>query len=218
VIPDKLRIYTVAELESMAETFLKESIGVVTMPIDVELLIESRDDADLDYFPGLKPNHGVLGAVFFDLDTQRFLVVVDDGLADSDSQRNRYRMTVAEELAHLVLHGDVIRQMSDVDDFRTLQSHPDWKKIEANARRFAAAVLMPGSVLLVEANAVYSKLVKTAGYNDLDAIQKYLKNLLASRFEVSPESMGYRLNEWPMRIMAKVEVSMDARLAYLIDS
>ncbi len=218
MIPANLPVYPVAELERKAESFLKAAVGNIAIPIDVEFLVESRDDADLDFYPGLKPNHGVLGAVFLDLETRRFLVVVDDKLADDASQRNRYRMTVAEELAHLVLHGDIIRQMSDVDDFKRLQNHRDWNKIEGNARRFAAAILMPGSVLTVEANAVYAELVKVAGYDNFDAIQKFLTTRLADRFKVSFQTMGIRLKEWPMKIMEKVKASMDARLDYLVDS
>lgn len=217
MIPEKLPKFSVKQLEQMAASFLKSAVGSITIPVDIELLVESRDDAELDYFPGLSPNHGVLGAVFFDLDTKRFLVVIDDRLADNDVQRSRYRMTVAEELAHIVLHGDVIRQMTDVNDFKRLQNHRDWKDIEGNARRFAAAVLMPGSILQVEANAIYAELVKAVGFGNLDAIQKWLTTRLASRFEVSFQTMRIRLNEWPMKIMAKVEASMDARLEYLVD-
>lgn len=215
MIPTKLPTYKPAELEQKAESFLKNALGEIEIPVDVDLLIELRGDADLDYWPGLKPNHSVLGAVFIDADTQRSLVVIDEGLADNESQRNRYRMTVAEELGHLVLHGNVIRQLSDVNDFRQLQRHPQWNEIERNAKRFAAAVLMPGSVLLTEANAVYRLLVKHAGYGNFAVVQKYLKNQLASRFEVSPETMGYRLDEWPMKINTKVESAMQAGLDYL---
>jgi Zn-dependent peptidase ImmA (M78 family) len=115
----------------------------------------------------------VLGAVFLNSDTRRFLVVIDQRLADNDAQRSRYRMTVAEELAHLILHGEIIRRLNDVGEFQQLQRHAQWNDLERNAKRFAAAVLMPGSVLLEEANVVYSGLVKVAGYGNIDVIQKY---------------------------------------------
>jgi len=216
VLPAKLPSYTVAQLERLAESLLRDSFGDhMAVPVDVEFLLESRDDVDFDFWPGLSANHQTVGAVFFDLDQQRFLVVIDEALADDEPRRNFYRMTVAEELGHVVLHGDIIRRLESIDDFRLLHRHGQWEEIERNAKRFAAAVLMPGSVLVQESNKVYGELVKHAGFGNVEVIQKYLRNQLAKRFEVSPQSMGYRLNEWPMKINAKVEAAMAAQLDYL---
>jgi hypothetical protein len=54
VIPATLPIFSVAELEKKAEAFLRSAVGEILIPVDVDLLIESRADADLDYWPGLQ--------------------------------------------------------------------------------------------------------------------------------------------------------------------
>ena len=64
MIPATLPTYTVAQLETKAESLLKEYFGDAEFPVDVDLLVELRDNTELDYWPGLQKNHGVLGAVF----------------------------------------------------------------------------------------------------------------------------------------------------------
>ena len=216
MIPEQLPNYAVKELEREATEFLRKALPQgVQIPIDVDFLLETREGVDLDYWPKLEANHGVVGAVLRDLDSDCFLVYVDEDLADADHRRNFYRMTVAEELAHVVLHAEVIKQVVTIDDFRQLQQHKMWYQAERNAKRFAAALLMPPEELLRKSNRIYSELVRTAGYGYVEAIKKYLCSRAAQLFEVSPKTMSFRLGEWPMRVNKKVEEAMDARLETL---
>lgn len=215
-MPPPFRQFAVPHLENKAEKLLREQFGDgYALPIDPELILEKIEDVDLDYWPRLAANHGIDGAVFFDVDDRTIRVFIDDVLADSERLKNRYRMTVAEELAHVLLHGDVIRGISSIDDFREIQRRPDWPDIERDAKRFAAAILMPGSRVTKEANRWYAQLVQVAGFNDIEVIQKYLRNRLATDFAVSTETMHIRLREWPMRIYDRVESAMNARLDFL---
>jgi Zn-dependent peptidase ImmA (M78 family) len=143
-------------------------------------------------------------------------VFVDEDLADSDYRRNFYRTTVAEELAHVVLHREVIEQVTSVEDFCRLQSHKEWYVCERNAKRLAAAVLMPPQELLGESNRIYRQLVQAVGYANLEAVEKHLCAQLSKRFEVSPKAMSFRMNEWPMRIHERLQEAMDARLETLL--
>jgi Zn-dependent peptidase ImmA (M78 family) len=87
--------------------------------------------------------------------------------------------------------------------------------MDRNAKRFAAAVLMPGEQVSREAEQVYSKLVRAAGFGDVAAVKKYLASQLAKQFEVSPQAMTIRLREWPMKIEDRVDQAMRAQLDYL---
>jgi len=216
VIPGQLPNYTVNELERQAAEFLRKALPQgVQIPIDVDFLLETREGVDLDYWPKLEANHGVVGAVLRDLDRDCLLIHVDEDLADANHRRNFYRMTVAEELAHVVLHAEVIKQVVTIGDFRQLQQHKMWYEAERNAKRFAAALLMPSEELLRESNRIYRKLVRIAGYGSVEAIKKHLCSQAARLFEVSPKAMSIRLGEWPMRVNKKVEEAMDARLETL---
>jgi hypothetical protein len=154
----------VKELERKATELLKESLPQgIHIPIDIEFVLETRAGVDFDYWPKLEANHGVCGAVCRDAHSGILFVFLDEDLADSDHRRNFYRMTVAEELAHVVLHREIIEQVASVEDFCRLQNHTAWYVCERNAKRFAAAVLMPPEELLGESSRIYRKLVPRSG-------------------------------------------------------
>ncbi len=206
--------YDVPEIERLAREFLGQHFGSdIIVPVDVDLLVERVDSVDLDYWPGLRANHGIEGMIARDPETSRLFVFIDDRLADT--QPTRYRMTVAEELGHLVLHPKMIDQVQTPADFKQLQQHYRWKQMERNAKRFAAAILMPGGALTLQAERLYPRLVKVAGYGNAPAILGQLAVTLAKRFEVSTQTMEYRLDEWPMRIKNRVEEAVRDRVDFL---
>ena len=140
-------------------------------------------------------------------------MIIDERLADGNAAR--YRMTVAEELGHLVLHPNFVNQVGSVEEFCELQQHEMWYYVERNAKRFAAAILMPGNEVVKAAQEDYPKLVRTAGYGHVGAIERHLVHLLAKRFEVSQETMRYRLREWTMKVLDRMEAAIRDRLNYL---
>ena len=97
---------------------------------------------------------------------------IDERLADGNAAR--YRMTVAEELGHIVLHRSVIEKVGSFEEWSELQRHKLWGYVERNAKRFAAAILMPGSAVVRAAEEEYPRLVHTAGFTNVEAIEKYL--------------------------------------------
>jgi hypothetical protein len=198
----------------VAREFLGQHFGSdIIIPVDVDLLVERVDGVDLDYWPGLRANHGIEGMIARDPKTSLLFVFIDDKLADT--QPTRYRMTVAEELGHLVLHTKMIDQVQTPADFKQLQQHYRWKQMERNAKRFAAAILMPGDALMLHAERLYPRLVKVAGYGNAPAILGQLAVTLAKKFEVSTQTMEYRLDEWPIRLKARVEEAVRNRLDFL---
>lgn len=206
--------YDIPEIERRARDLLGQHFGAdIIVPVDIDLLIERLDGVDLDYWPGLRANYQIEGLVARDPQTGRMFVFIDDKLADS--HRTRYRMTVAEELGHLVLHRKLIDGVDSPDDFKQLQRHYRWHEMERNAKRFAAAILMPGDAVTRHAERLYPQLVRVAGYGNTSAILGQLAVTLAKAFEVSTQTMEYRLNEWPMRLKARVEEAVRNRLDFL---
>lgn len=206
--------YSVKDIERKASQLLTARYGHdIPVPVDVELLVEEMDGVSLDIYPALRANHKIEGMVFRDVESGKLMVLIDEDLADGPP--NRYRMTVAEELAHLHLHGSVIEQVREIQHFREIQRHSDWQEAERNAKRFAAAILMPGKNVGFEAAELYSKLITVAGFNDTNAVKSTMASVLAKKFEVSSQSMKYRLTEWPMRVYDRVENAMRDRLDYL---
>jgi Zn-dependent peptidase ImmA (M78 family) len=207
--------YTVSELERIARAFLAERLGQsIPIPVDIDLLVEKIDGVELDYWPGLRAR-GLDGMVLRDPSTRQVMIVIDEPLADR--QPTRYRMTVGEELAHLLLHRQLIDQVCNADDFRQLQNHYRWHQMERNAKRLAAAMLMPADAVLLFARETYPQLVRVAGFGNAEPVKKYLASQLAKRFEVSVQAMTIRLREWPMRVFERVEAAMRDKLDFLPD-
>jgi hypothetical protein len=169
----------------------------VPIPVDVELLIERIEGLDLDFWPALRENYGVEGGVWRDLDTGELFVYIDERVMDDDSPRGvgRYRTTVAEELAHVRLHRKVISQIDSPAGFQQLHNQIVGTKVERNAKRFAAALLMPADKLWAEAGTVYRQLVQRVGTDHPEPVLKWLCSLLAQKFRVNEAAMGICLKE-----------------------
>ena len=121
-------------------------------------------------------------------------------------------MTVAEEFAHGLLLGDAIRAVTSTEE---LQKHPDWHIHDRNAKRLAAALLMPAVNIAKDARAYYTDLVNITGFADPDSVKKYLVKQMAERYDVSLASMRFRLNEWPIKVFDKIDQAMKDKLDFL---
>jgi hypothetical protein len=210
----RIRQFTVRDIEAQVSALFARHPVARAVPVPIDLLVE-LEGVRLDIMRGLEERLGIHGATMRDITTGQVWIFIDDRLADEDRALNRYRSTVSEELGHVVLHRDVIDQVSTEEDFRTLQRHPDWQVVERNAKRFGASTLMPANEVIRSAERIYPELVRVAGFGDPDAILKHLSALLARQFQVSPESMRYRLREWPIHIERRVRDGVDSGLDYL---
>ena len=69
--------------------------------------------------------------------------------------------------------------------------------------------------VLNDSRILYKELVTIAGYGDPKAIKKYMVNKLAETYEVSPSTMEYRLGEWPIKVIEKIDQAMRYKLDFL---
>jgi Zn-dependent peptidase ImmA (M78 family) len=212
-----LRTYTVNELERIAREQIQrlKMQGLFSVPVDIELIAEKLHGIQIDVQRGLKENHHIWGMVGHYRDSDKLMILVDENLFDLDSLHHVYRMTVAEELAYSILHREAILAVKDTNDFIALQAHADWHTHDRNAKRLAAAILMPAENLLNDARAFYSELVNITGFGDSNAVKKYLVKQLAEKYDVSPAPMEYRLNEWPIKVFDKIDQAMKDGLDFL---
>jgi hypothetical protein len=197
-VAPSLPVYTALEIERIAAATLRARAagGVVTIPVDVEALIEAGG-AVIETVRGLA-GHGVLASTWTHPDEQRVTVVIDEELFDRRATRARF--TLAEELGHLVLHGEIIKGITTVEDAVALHQHPSYYcHLDRNAKRFAAALLMPPERVRDDAAQMFIKL-RALGHSQVD-LTRILTIRLAQRYFVSPEAMGYRLRESPILVL-----------------
>src|SRR3972149_9457994 len=131
---DYLRTYQISELERIAYKEVKKLGDKFTIPVDIEKIVENFHSIEIDIHRGLKDNHQIWGMIGKDLDSGKFTILVDDTLLDFDHLYKRYRMTVAEEFAHILLHKEAIEQIKNIEDFKSLHNHGNWYLHERNAK------------------------------------------------------------------------------------
>lgn len=218
---DKLRTYNISELERIAVSYLKDNGHSGSVPVDIDELLEKVPGVDLDIYPALAANHGLLGMAGVD-DDGVLTVYIDDKLADRSSALRRYRMTVAEELAHIILHRDAIEAVREPAHFKALHSHPEWYRCERNAKWLAAALLMPADHLIRDSSEQFQQIMRALAKVEpepimpsSDTIVKHMGGRLADKYLVSAQSMGYRLNDWPVEVTSKVDNAIRDGLDFL---
>ncbi len=76
---------------------------------------------------------------------------------------------------------------------------------------------MPSYLVIQDAREKYRLIVNEVGFGDAVAIKKYVAELLSREYQVSSEAMRYRLNEWPIKIMEKIDEAVKEQLNFLPD-
>lgn len=213
--PNKpLCTYTANQLEAIAREQIRnlKKQGLFSIPVDIELIVEKLHGIQIDVQRGLKEVHNIWGMIGPCKETDKLLILIDENLLDLDSLHHLYRMTVAEEFAHSLLHGDAIRAVTRTQE---LQKHPEWHIHDRNAKRLAAAVLIPAENVVNDAREYYKELVEIAGFSDPSAVKKYLVKRLSEEYDVSPTAMNIRLNEWPIKVFGKIDQAIKEGLDFL---
>ncbi len=212
---DYLRTYTIPELERIAHDYLRSPSRPVGVPIDIDYLVEQLPGVDLDHYPCLRENHRLDGMVGTDQETGEIAIYIDEGLATSERLLRRYRMTVAEEFAHLILHRKAVEAVVTPEDFYELRKLPNWYEYERNAKKLAAMLLMPYEFVLEYSRQLYHKFIEQVGFGNPPAIKNFLAAKLADIFVVSLQAMTNRLDEWPIKVFDKIDQAMKGGLDFL---
>jgi Zn-dependent peptidase ImmA (M78 family) len=121
-----------------------------------------------------------------------------------EKKPNRARFTLAHEVGHIVLHKDFIdaQNFKEEAEWRTFvlnDLHRDPMEVQANI--FAAYFLMPSDHLEREFAQAKIELSANPAFkgNTMPTdkiLAPYLAKSMAQKFEVSEETMTYRLTNW----------------------
>lgn len=201
-----LKQYTVKEIEANAWSLLKSIYKtIIPIPVDVEHILEKNQfviDFDLNY--GLQSKHGIAGIVFR-LDKDKFCVLIDAQLADTSPYF--YRFTVAEELSQ-TLHRNLINSVNTIKQAIRMQSNPNYKNMDRNAKRFAAALLMPYKLIVTDAEKLYYKIMIRNNNIVKEEVLREIIETLRKKYDVSRKTMIIRVNEWPLQLIDRIDFSI----------
>jgi hypothetical protein len=210
---ENIPTYHIPRLEQIARELLSERWPSLTIPVDIDYIVEQEPETVLDFLPGLRQVHGVAGAVVSHPEESRFTILVDGGVADGNLYF--YRFTVAEEFAHLKLHRKVLEQVASLEDVIKLHEWDGYHELDRNAKWLASALLIPPAPVLEDARQLYPDMVRAVGFANPDAVKVYVVDRLSRRYLVSPPAMRYRLQRWPVDVMKKIDAAMREQLDFL---
>jgi hypothetical protein len=198
--------YSISRLEQIAKLLLEERWPGLTIPIDIDYIVEQEPDTILDYLPGLRTVHGVAGAVISHPHEARFTILIDEGVADGNL--SFYRFTVAEEFAHLKLHRKLLATVTSVEEVIQLHEWEGYHEIDRNAKWLASALLIPPGSVLEDAHRLYPGMVRRVGFTNPEAVKAYVVDRLSRKYLVSPQVMRIRLQRWPVDALKKIDTAM----------
>lgn len=183
------------ELRQRAEQFLADHHPGRSIPVPIEFIVESQFGMDIVPVPGLQAGFDVVAFITKDLQEIR----VDEYVYMN--RLNRYRFSLAHELAHRILHPDLWSEIDfhDIQSWKTVieQSIPEreYGFIEFHANFFAGLVLVPPPELR-EQFAQCIDLTKQHGLDVSDeatGAKDIIESHIARNFDVSRDVIHRRV-------------------------
>lgn len=211
--PEEVPTYSIQRLEQIAKLLLEERWPGLTIPVDIDYVVEQEPGTILDYLPGLRAVHGVAGAVISHPDEARFTILIDQEVADGNL--SFYRFTVAEEFAHLRLHRKLLATVTSLKEVIQLHEWEGYSESDRHAKWLASALLIPAGAVLEDAHRLYPEMVRRVGFANPEAVKDYVVDRLSRKYLVSPSTMRYRLQRWPVDVLKKIDTAMRDELDFL---
>jgi Zn-dependent peptidase ImmA (M78 family) len=166
--------------------------------VDIDDIVERCYDIRIEGAP-LKWEHGVEGYPCLG----GHKIFIDSGLMNDDRQERRYRFTLAEEFAHIILHRDIWKNVNTPEEWAEAWTKlPDdvHNKLDNNAKELAGIILLPRFSFINRAVQIRDSLCTTFGYELLrlsdmqkDEIKNSAIKVLADNFNVSTQSCEIRM-------------------------
>ncbi len=188
-----------ASLRQKAENFLARYHPSLTAPVPIETIIDNEFRINIIPVPGIRENADVDGVLSRDFQD----IWVDENVYENNP--HRYRFTLAHEIGHMILHGEIYKALH-------FRSFADWKEgvprqfdgqqygyFESQANSFAGLVLVPTDTLRKIFPAAWQKVKKLLAPQNIPAdpdspvTRRYVASIIAEDFDVSPDTVEIRL-------------------------
>lgn len=185
--------FSMENLRERARDFLLTYHPASGIPVPIEHIVEFQFEIDIVPMPGLHRGFEIDAYITSDLQEIR----VDQAVFES--RLNRYRFSLAHELAHRVLHADVFQQLafSSIGEWKSARSlipEREYRFLEWHANAFAGLILVPPEQLYDQFERAKKQLEKIGMSIDdaTPAAWDYLEGWLAEQFMVSKAVIAKR--------------------------
>lgn len=178
------------KIGEIASEFLQTYHSSLSLPIPIEEIAESKLNLKIITEANLKKDYDIDGFLTSDLST----IFIDFNLYLKFENRSRF--TIAHEIGHFILHGEIFKKMainSTTDLYNRIESISDdeYGWLEYQAYSFASHVLVPKQQLIAE---LEKKIGKIPSHESPEVIAPVAQDLL-DIFQVSGEVMLRRLQK-----------------------
>ncbi|MCH8042101.1 MAG: ImmA/IrrE family metallo-endopeptidase [Planctomycetes bacterium] len=194
-MPIKAPFLPYDKLREVADTFLAEHHPEGTLPVPIERIAEYEFDLDIVAIPGLQNNLEMESAPSKDLKT----VYIDEFVYKN--RPNRYRFSLAHELAHIVLHKDIIAELdfSSVFEWKAVVAgipHDQLRWIEFQAYSLGGLILVQEKPLHDHFSTAVDAARSVGAISSAvpsEEVRKMVESYIASPFEVSAGVISRRV-------------------------
>ncbi len=174
----------------IADEFLSKYYPRLSLPIPIEEIAEQKLNLRIVQKMGLKKDYDVEGFLISDLST----IFLDFNMYLK--YENRTRFTLAHEVGHLILHGEIFKKLNinsveKLNDFSIKLTDEEYNWLEYQAYSFASHVLVPKDLLFIE---LKKKLGKIPSFEAPELLAPVAQDLL-DVFQVSGDVMLRRFQK-----------------------
>ena len=166
-----------------------------SVPIDIEMTI-NRLNIDILPFKNLRNDFGAKGMIVRNA-SGGFDIVIDEDHWFSDDFY--YQFTLAEELAHLLVHTDLYKDAKSVCDIFKIQqrlSSDEYSMIEQQARNIASYILFPRTSMtkyLLDWAELNHRQKSLGRFKTKTELGEYIINALSPKLETSTQVLKLTL-------------------------
>jgi len=150
----KIVFYDIPTLEEIAKVFLEKYHDKKQLEVDIEYIAEAKLGWSIIPFSSLTDLHGIEACAL-----RGKTIYIDQYLMDH--KERKYRFTIAEELAHVVLHEQIYEHCTSIEDHLDIYGEikvEDYWRMDRNAKYLASAILLPAKVFEEKALEIYRSL------------------------------------------------------------
>jgi Zn-dependent peptidase ImmA (M78 family) len=162
--------------------------------VDIERLILEKFKIKIEAFHDLRRRWDTYAFI----DTTGTAIYIDAELMNEDRLEKKYRFTLAEELAHYLIHRHLFANCRTEEDRLRIEAMLDERTrayMESNAKALASALLMPKTTIEPLVEALAGKLVDDEGHILVDELVGTLAHEYDVNFQAAKRRMinlGYR--------------------------
>ena len=177
----KVRDYRLYELERIAADALRDAERCLKgRRVDIERLILEKFKLKIESFVELRRRWDTYAFI----DATGAVISIDAELMNEVRLEKKYRFTLAEELAHFLIHRHLFANCRIIEDRMKIEKTLDERTrayMESNAKALASAILMPKATVEPLVESLAGKLVDGEGHILVDQ----LVSTLAGEYDVN---------------------------------